>query len=497
MYDTYERKEIPAKSRVVLTKDMFDDFFERVFKGNVPELSATKGLTYDLVYNLVHGRIRSLSVGDYRAIFGVDPPLYAQKRVNARYFRGMVRLWLFLNNKDTEADLYREFNKGREFKKIDYRVFAGDKVRTVEARLERWMEQMFLSRGFGREDIENGIAEMKSGRYEEKIPYVNLKPLLEYLAKLGVSATKVLNQWAARYESGELRNVPRGVYDRALKVKAKAEKVAGTGSRYEVEKLKEEIYGRRRGLVLFSEVEEELKLLREHGRKSLKRYLGRSIRNYQRELLKRISEKRAGRIKKDFEELLKQNPPIALVSVPAKHQPKVIRNLLSVLSQRIIRRLIEDRDESFESSILQPSPRLLAEKEKTEARGFTPVSDVPGVLGMSHEGFDRLLASHSDLFKRIGKYGGKWFFADRYLEELLQKEEFAFVRAKYEWLARSQFQGTGPAAKSHEREMPAQRGAPSQRGAFITPIRDEFHEPLQVVSGGKGRISGQSLTPNL
>jgi hypothetical protein len=264
-----------------------------------------------------------------------------------------------------------------------------------------------------------------------------------------------------------------------------------------VEKLKEEIYGRRKGLVLFSEVEEELKLLREYGRKSLKRYLGRSIRNYQRELLKRISEKRAGRIKKDFEELLKQNPPIALVSVPAKHQAKVIRNLLSVLSQRIIRRLIEDREESFESSVLEPSPRLLAEKEKTEARGFTPVSDVPGVLGMSREGFDRLLASHSDLFKRIGKYGGKWFFADRYLEELFQKEEFAFVRAKYEWLAGSQSKGTGPAAKSQEREMSAQRGAPRQRGASTTPIRDEFHEPVQVVYGGKGRISGKSLHANL
>jgi hypothetical protein len=75
--------------------------FSIIFEGNVPELSANKGLTYDLVYNLVHGRIRSLSVGDYRAIFGVDPPRHAQKRVNARYFRGMVRLRLFLNNKDT------------------------------------------------------------------------------------------------------------------------------------------------------------------------------------------------------------------------------------------------------------------------------------------------------------------------------------------------------------------------------------------------------------
>ena len=73
MYETYERKEIPAKSRVVLTKEMFDDFFSRIFKGNVPELTATKGLTYDLVYNLVHGRIRSLSVGNYRPYSGWIP----------------------------------------------------------------------------------------------------------------------------------------------------------------------------------------------------------------------------------------------------------------------------------------------------------------------------------------------------------------------------------------------------------------------------------------
>ena len=434
----YEEREIPSQSRVVLTEEMLDDFFSRIFKGNVPDLSATKGLTYDLVYNLVHGRIRSLSVRDYKAIFGVDPSRHAQKRVNARYFRGMVKLWLFLNDNYTEADLYREFNRGREFKKIDYRVFAGDKVKTVDARLERWMEQKFLSQGFRREEIENGIAEMKTGRYEEKIPYVDLKPLLDYLENIGVSATKVLNQWAARYESGELKNVPKGVYERAFKVKAKAEEVAGTGSRYELEKLKEEIYGRRKGLVLFSEVEEELKLLRKYGRKSVKKYLGRSIRNYQQGLLKRISEKRARRIQKDFDVFLNQNPPIALLSIPAKHQAKVIANLLLVLYLGMVKRLIEDRNGSYESFILRPSSQLLAEKEKTEAQGFTPVSDIPGVLGMSREGFDRLLASHSDLFKRIGKYGGKWYFADRYLEELLQKEGFAFVRAKYEWLARSQ-----------------------------------------------------------
>jgi hypothetical protein len=47
---------------------------------------------------------------------------------------------------------------------------------------------------------------------------------------------------------------------------------------------------------------------------------------------------------------------------------------------------------------------------------------------MSHEGFDRLLASHSDLFKRIGKYGANGFCRSL-SEELLQKQEFAFVRA--------------------------------------------------------------------
>ena len=487
----YERNEIQTKSRVMLTKEMLDEFFSRIFKGNVPELSVAKGLPYDLVYNLVHGRIRSLSVRDYRAIFGVDPPRHAQKRVSARYFRGMVKLWLFLNDDVREADLYREFNEGREFKKIDYRVFAGDKVKTVDAKLERWMEQKFLSHGFGRENIESGIAEMKSSRYQEKIPYVNLKPLLEYLEKLGVSATKVLNQWAARYESGELRNVPKAVYERALKVKVKAEKVAETGSRYEMEKLKEEIYGRRKGLVLFSEVEEELRLLRKYGKKSLKKYLGRSIRNYQKGVLKRISQERARKIKQDFGVLLRQNPPIPLLSLPAKHQAEVVMNLLSVLSLRVIKRLIDDRDGSYESSILQPSSLLLAEREKTEAHGFTPVGDVPGVLNMSHDGFDRLLASHSDLFKRIGKYEGKWFFADRYLEELLQKEEFGFVRAKYEWLAERQEKGGSPTPKTHKEK------ALAQKEASAAAPRDKPREHPQVVTGGLRRFPGKSWRTNL
>lgn len=483
----YERSEMAEKSRVYLTEEMLDQFFTRIFKGDVPKLSATKGLTYDLVYNLVHGRIRSVSVGDYRAIFGVDPPRHAQRRVNARYFREMVRLWLFLSSEQTEADLYREFNRGREFKKIDYRIFSGDKVRTVDARLERWMEQKFVHQGFDREEIEAGIVEMKSSGYGEKIPYVDLKPLLEYLQKMGVSATKVLNQWAARYESGELKNVPKGVYDRALKLKDKAEKVAGSGSGYEVEKLREEIYGRRKGLVLFSDVEEELRLLGRYGKRSLKKYLGRSIRNYESGQLKRISEKRARRIKKDFETLLRQKPPILLASIPKRYRAETIEGLLSLLYRSIITRLIEDRDESYESSILQPSSQLLAEKGKTEAGGFTPVSDVPGVLSMTRQGFDLLLASHSDLFKRIGKYEGKWFFADRYLEEILRKNEFAFVRAKYEWLAKGQRKGNESSLKGQEGKNFVQKGRASS-----TPVKAEAHEHLRMVSGPEAFMDGRA-----
>jgi hypothetical protein len=399
-------------------------------------LSAAKGLPYDLVYNLVHGRIRSLSEEDYRTIFGDEPPHQARKRVDARYFRGMVKMWLFLNRDATEAELYREFNQGRIFKKVDYRVFSGSKVKSVSAEAERWMEEKFLSQGFKRKEIEEGIAEIESIGHEEKIPYTKIKPVLDYLERIGVSATKMLNQWSERYESGELRNVPKHLYDRAMKVRAKALKASVSGSPYAVEKLKEEIYGRRKGLILFSDVESELRCLRKYGRKSIKRYLGRSIKNYEHGKLKRISAGRAEKIKEEFVQLMSRRPPIPLLFLPEAYRTNEIRRLISAMDSVAVAKLLRDQEGTYERSVLRPSFDSFEGATEEETDQYVLLDEAAKALGMSRKAFDLLLASHRDLFKKVGKYEGKWLFPDRYLGEVSRKPGFRFIMAKCEWLAK-------------------------------------------------------------
>jgi hypothetical protein len=430
-------REMTFRPRIVLTKKMMEEFFAKVFKGDVPELSVAKGLPYDLVYNLVHGRIRSLSEDDYRTIFGDEPPQQARKRVGAQYFRGMVKLWLFLNSDATEAQLYREFNQGRRFKKVDYRFFSGSKVKSISAEAERWMEEKFLREGFkGREEIEESIAEIESIGYEEKIPYTKIKPVLDYLERIGVSATKMLNQWSARYESGELQNVPKDVYDRALKVRERALSASVSGSAYAVERIKEEIYGRRKGLILFSEVERELQCLRKYGRKSTKRYLGRSIKNYEEGKLKRISAGRARKIKEEFAQLMRRRPPIPLLSLPETSRTKEIRRLISSVDSVAVAKLIRDHEGLYEGSVLRPSFGSFTGKAEAQTQQYVLLEEAANALSMSPRAFDLLLASHRDLFKKIGKYEGKWFFPDRYLDELTRRAGFRFIRAKCEWLGK-------------------------------------------------------------
>ena len=150
--------------RVEITKDIRDRLFAGDLKGDVSELSAHTGLPYGLIYNLVRGRIHSLSVAEYRRIFGESPPVREQKRVEGDYFRGMVRLWMFLNRGVTEKDLYREFYLGRRsLKKADYRIFNGA-TKTVEGRIEKAMEQKFLNQGLDRSQVIRWIQELDQSR---------------------------------------------------------------------------------------------------------------------------------------------------------------------------------------------------------------------------------------------------------------------------------------------------------------------------------------------
>jgi hypothetical protein len=156
-----KRASMKRQIRIELTGEILKHFLNEVFTGEVSEFSTQKGLPYGLVYNLVHGRIGSISAADYRRIFGEDPPEQEPKRVSGEYFRGMVRLWLFLNPGTAQKDLYREFYTGkRSVKKTDYRIFSGT-TRSVETRLERIMERKFLDQGLSPDEIRSWIRELE------------------------------------------------------------------------------------------------------------------------------------------------------------------------------------------------------------------------------------------------------------------------------------------------------------------------------------------------
>jgi hypothetical protein len=432
----HSKGETSHPERITLTDGILRSFFDKIFPGTVSELAAVKGLSYNLVYNLVHGRIHSLSKSDYRRIFGDDPPYQVPKKVDGNFFRDMVRLWLFLNDDITESDLYEEFYKGKRFKRVDYRIFSGE-IRTIDSRLERIMQEKFLDHGFGRSEIEKGIQELDRMGEEERVDYEEIRPALEYLEDaLEVNPSRILNQWSARYESGELRTVPDRIYAYALELRKITEKAVNSGSRFSLEKLKEEIYGRRRGLSLYSEVEEELEFLRKYARKSPKRYLGRSISPYRKRKLKRIASWRAQKIKDDCNEFLGNRLDLPLKSIPKSYAKFRIGGLLSFLRGYLVNKMIDAEDRPDEKTILTPY-RYNKEEYKNEKYGYTSVDSVARVLGMSKKAFDLLLCQHSEVFRRISIYDKKWYLPNLYLKEIVEKEGFDLVILKYESLARN------------------------------------------------------------
>jgi hypothetical protein len=119
-------KRTPHRPRVIITKDILDDFFTNILTGEMSEFASQKGLSYALIYNLARGRVRSLSAAHFEVIFGRKPPQQDSGRVDGTYFREMVILWLFLNNGITQKKLYRELYPQKRVRKEDYRIFTGE-----------------------------------------------------------------------------------------------------------------------------------------------------------------------------------------------------------------------------------------------------------------------------------------------------------------------------------------------------------------------------------
>jgi hypothetical protein len=422
-------------TRIELTDEILQDFIENVYEGDISQVSMERGLPYSLIYNMVHGRIHSISAENYRILFGQEPPLETQRRVDGTYFRGMVRLWLFLNEDSTEKKLYEEFYPSKRIRKVDYRIFSG-MTKSVEKGLERLMEEKFLSQGFSRQDISEWIDDLDQNRIKERVPYDDIKPLLDYLEEtLQVNPTRVLNQWYLRYESGELKSVSGEIFKHALRLKEKTKKVINSGSTHEVEKLREEIYGKREGVVFFTEIEEELDFIKKQTGRSPKRYLGRSIGHYRKSRLKRVASWRAEKIKKDCRELIRKDGQLKLDVLPKSIKREIYDQILHLVRSHVIQKLLEDEDHSFELQVLRPVATSREEYHK-EVHGFTPMERAHTVLGMSKRAFDKMVATHSDIFRRLGRYQGRWYVPSLYLKEIMEKRGFDLIKDKYEFLAR-------------------------------------------------------------
>lgn len=429
----YSKIKLSGQRRVELTEEILKKILKRISIGRVSEVADDIGLPYDLLYNLVHGRINSLSAENYKLIFGEEPPNQAVKRVNGGYFRDMVQLWLFFNDDVSEADLYREFYQDKNFKKVDYRIF-NEMTLTVEKKIEQAMEQKFIDEGFDRFDVKELIRERHLIEKQDRVLYKDIKPILSFLAEtLKIHPTRILNQWFFRYEDGELKTVSRKVYDDAIQLKNRTEHALRSGSRYEIEKIREEIYGKKKGYTLFSEIEEELEFLRKFGGRNPRQFLGRSVSHYKKLRLKRIASRRALKIKDACLEFIDDHPELALKSLPNFHRRSKLKKLIKVLKLYSISKAITDK-EDIEKIILTPG--FDHEPYNINEYGMISLNKAGYFLGMSKTAFDLLVLENLDVFKKIGTYNKEWFLPHLYLKKIKEKTGFDIVKAKYEMLAK-------------------------------------------------------------
>ena len=422
------------KSRIELTNQDLQRFSDTVLSQSIPTLVKRTGLSYTLIYNVAHRRVKSISDRHYRILFGEAPPARLAKKVHGSEFRAMVELWLFLNDGVTKSDLYREFYGTKHPKRVDYRIFTGQ-IKTVEPRLEREMRQKFSEAGIDQPILAKWMDELAETGHDERLPYGRLRPILVFLQnKLGIHPTRILTRSFGLYESGMLKSVSPNVYDNAIKLKKRAENVLEAGDSLEIIKIKEDIYGGKSDYTLYAEVEEELNFLRKYAKKSTKRYLGRGNWMYEKRNAKRIASWRAAKIFDDCDRFIRQTPGLLLSDLPRSRQKMVIRPLLWVMIARSARMLSEREGIIFEKQIL--SPLYSSDEYKKPYYGFTEFDRVSSILGMRKKAFDLMVANNCEMFRKAGRYDKRWYLSDLYLKELSKNEFFELVTAKYEIMAK-------------------------------------------------------------
>jgi hypothetical protein len=299
--------------------------------------------------------------------------------------------------------------------------------------------------------------------------------------------SRLLNRQIAAYESGELKTISEKIYRRLLELDRKAQETVSRPSRLKLERLREEVYGSKDGLVLFYEIEEELEFLKEWGRKSPKKYLGRSLGKYRRGILKRVADWRERKIREECEKLIREQPAIPLKALPRRYREKAWMHLTAAFQAVLVAKMLSTDRVSFEKEVLKPVYHTKTEYE-SGGYGFVNVQEAARILGMSERAFGLLMAAHSDIFKRIGKYEGNWCIPELYLSEINQKEAFSPIKGKYEWLA---IRATKPPS------FPPRRvGDRLQQAVAVGPVDPRNPEPIRETDQDRLRGSMMRRSPS-
>lgn len=423
------------KPRIELTDRIRMRFLNNILSQPVPELAKQTRLPYTLLYNIVKRRVKTVSGRNYQVIFGEEPPHQTQQKVDGGFFTKMVDLWLFLNDDISKTDLYREFEPKKHTQKVDYRIFNGQ-IKTVDRRLEKIMEKKFSDCGVDKQTVKQWIEESNLPKHKIRIPYDQIRPVLVFLKKtLNIHPTFVLNQSFNRYESGELKSVSQKVYARALVLEKSAKKALTSGDRFEIEKVREDTYGKRDGFTLYVRIEEELRFLKKYAKISPKRYLGRSINTYERGKCKRIATWRAEKIKDNCEAIIAQRQDLPFLSLPQSYHKRWMMRLSIVLRSHLANRLLQPGELIFEREILTPSH--YRDEYKKSKHTLIQFDMAPSVLGMRRKAFDIMVAKNCDIFRSVGIYTNRWYLPDLYLKELTENDFFELISAKYELMAQN------------------------------------------------------------
>ncbi len=447
MMDTSKphRKERPY--RIPLTDALVARFADKVFNQPAPQLAKRTGLPYLLVYNIVHRRVKTISARHYRILFQEIPSKEGVSKVDGTFFRRMVALWSYLQGSHGKNKLYKELFDDTPEGKIDYRVFSGG-IQTVSPEAECRMLAKFEAMGLDRPMVQSWIEEMEGELRIERLPYEKIRPHLMFIQKaIGIHPASLLGQVLGRYERGQLKTVSRAVYERTLALRRQAQKALEDGESLDVQKLREQVYGRKRGYVRYAELVECLRFLKAFAKKGAKRYLGRSEDPYKKGKIKHVAAWRAQRIHAECDACVRQHPELPLSALPRAHRKRQVLPLMAVLVARTAEMLSQAEGLAFERQILMPV--RTREEYKKPIHGFTQFDQASHTLGMKKKAFDLMVARHCEIFRGVGRYDRRWYLSDLYLKELSAKQYFELISAKYELLAKGAFRQRDRSGKAN------------------------------------------------